>query len=688
MSFGTLRLWILGSALMVVAAAAADEPGGGYVVRNVSIVDVERGEVIPRQSVHIVGDRITRIVPTAAELGSKELTVIDGSGLYLMPGLFDAHVHLTASPETFGPMLIANGVTCVRDTGAATDVILALREEASGSDARLPQIVCTGAIVDGDPPVWPFSEACDEPAEARAAVARLAEAGVDQIKVYSLLKKEVFLAAVAEAHQRGLKVTGHVPLKVPLAEALAAGQDCCEHLTGFEKAIGEMVGFQPPPDSHPWAWFAAWAEYPKATKAQLRALAERVQEAGMYQCPTLVVMAGMGRAVDPEKANQDPRMEYVPAALRSFWSGPQYAAMGRNARTAVAHMQSMVGELYRAGVPLMVGTDLANAYVFAGFSVHEEMARFQEAGIPPADVLRAATIVPARFCGLSDSLGTVGEGKTASLVLLRANPLEDVRAASDIESVFLRGRYFDRGALDGLLEDVKTEVAGEKPSGQTVDLSLPGEVVFRGRYRSKFQQFDAGVEDFVITETEDGFHIKAHSQPTGGPQPPSVVVLHVGRDFSSRSAEWRHLTGVPLEATYTREGETILAVARRAGEEIPPQELAMPSDAIFSAPVTAAEFVTMGAADLGVGEGRTFQLVGFGFSNPSWHLYVLEYLLKRHEDTTLTRPGGGEVPARFYTFSLETEWGELKGETWTNDAGVLFKTVLTMPMGSITVELE
>ena len=644
----------------------------GYIIRDVSIVDVEAGIVTDNQFVYIVGDRIHRIAPVFVDAPSDRLKLVDGSGLYLMPGLFDAHVHLSASPDAFGPMLVANGVTCVRDTGAATEVILALRDQAMSSESLLPRIVCTGAIVDGDPPIWPFSHACDEPEEARAAVRKLADAGVDQIKVYSLLKPDVYEAAVSEAHKLGLKATGHVPLEVTLDQAMAVGQDCSEHMTGFERAIGEMAGWQPPDPDSPWAWFGAWSSYPDVPRRQMEAFVGRVAASGMHQCPTIVVMEGIGRAAKPEDANQDPRMAYVSASVRSFWSGARYTAMAENSRAAVKFMKKTVRDLHNAGVPLMIGTDLANPYVFAGSSVHDEMMHFQDAGIPAPDVLRAATVVPARFCGVSDTLGTVQEGKVASLMLVGGNPLLDVRYAADIRGVFLNGRYLDREALDAVMEGVAAAQV-QTVTAETISLELPGEEVFRGRYHSKFQESDGGVEDFLITRDDDGYHLMVHSQPTGGPMPPFVLTYHAAKDFAFRGATWRRLRGEPLEATYTPSDSAITASAQSGDEALPVQTLELGPNMLMSAPATAVDFAALGAAGLSVGESRTFQAVGFGFS--SWKMTVTDYTLTRAED-------------RYYTYSLATDWGEFTGEMWTDDIGMVLKSIMKMPMGTITIVLE
>ena len=247
---------------------------------------------------------------------------------------------------------------------------------------------------------------------------------------------------------------------------MEVGQDCCEHLTGFERAVGELAGWEPP-DTGPWAWFSAWTEYDKIPPDDLRVLFERLKVSGMVQCPTLVVMKSIGRAAEPDEVKQDPKMAYVPTSLRAFWSSPQYEAMGDRARETLPFMQSMVGDLHRAGITLLVGTDLANPYVFAGFAVHEEMAMFRQAGISNLDVLRAATIVPAEFCGVSDDLGTVAEGKIASMVLVDGNPLDDIANAARVRGVFLRGRHFDRDALDALLAGVLGFGFGSASSSET-----------------------------------------------------------------------------------------------------------------------------------------------------------------------------------------------------------------------------
>jgi imidazolonepropionase-like amidohydrolase len=322
-------------------------------------------------------------------------------------------------------------------------------------------MICTGAIIDGKPPIWPFSEVCDTPDEGRAAVRKLVEAGVNQIKVYSRLKLDVYQAIAEESKKQNIKFVGHVPEAVTLEEAMKAGQYINEHLTGFGAEIVRMAETPTPstldskvPD---FVAIKAWSLLPKVERKLLDEFTKRVAESGMVQCPTLVVHDGIskvGRSGDKD----EPRMKYVSPHMRSFWDSALY-------RDFPAHLtefkQQMVGELHRAGATLIIGTDLANPYVFAGSAVHEEMELFAKAGISPGDVLKAATITPARVCGVADRLGTVSEGKNASLVLLRADPLEKISNAREIEAVFLRGQFFDRTALLGLLENAEQEASKE-----------------------------------------------------------------------------------------------------------------------------------------------------------------------------------------------------------------------------------
>ncbi len=654
-------------------------------VRNVHVVDVMAGALIEGRDVIIEDSKIAAVTPTGQVEHKDDTALIDGSGRFLMPGLFDSHVHYV-SEETFGPLMIAHGVTFVRDMGSPTGHILQLRDRLNRGEALGPEMIATGAIVDGDPPIWPFSEPVDTAEEARAAVRKLAQAGVDQIKVYAKLSPETHRAAVEEAIALGLKPVGHVPMSMRLEEALAAGQVGFEHLDGFGELIAEAAGEAIELPRSFRKSFTSWALYPKADRAKLLSIYERLREAKIVICPTIVVFRGLSRST--ESGESEPWLEYVPAYLRSFWSGPSYALAAEGARKMVPVMQQVVAELHKTGVTLICGTDLANPYVFAGIAVHEEMAFFQEAGIPTADVLRSATITPATFFGVAKRLGTVEVGKTASLVLVSANPLTDVRNALRIEGVFLRGKHYDKPALAKLLADTKAVVSPmpAPTKAEPVGLELPGEVIRRGTYRSKFGEWDAGTETFIVTKDGEGFHIRTHLKPKGGPTQPSIGTFRFDHQYRLRDAVWEQLVTNKPKATYTvKEGKIL---ARHVADDSEPQEQTMdlPEDWLFGGPFYANEFATNRSMKMAVGESKTFKTVSFGY--PNWRLVPNDITVTRHADRLLDESSEAKKNLQYYTSAFDTPMGKFTGEAWVDDDGFIVKSVVKMPFGVISAALD
>jgi imidazolonepropionase-like amidohydrolase len=380
--------------------------------------------------------------------------VIDGQGLYLMPGLVDAHVHYF-DPAIFGRLMIANGVLLVRDMGMPTEYILKLRDELNRGETLGPEMIAAGAILDGSPPVIPaISLGLTTPEEGRTAVRKQAEAGVDMIKVYSRLDKEVFLAIADEARKVGLKVVGHVPDSIYIEDAAAAGLRSIEHWFGFEEVIAKLLGESDKLNHSSMGSDAGFLlRLGEVDPQALQDFYQRLRASGVTVVPTVVTFKNWPN-VDTLETQSLPNGEYISQNLLSMWKA-QWAGQSEFPDLLWQNWAHMVKEMNKAGVPLMVGTDLAVPGIIPGYSVHEEMAIWQETGIPPADVLRSATLVPVQFMGLDDHLGTVAEGKTASLVLVKANPLEDIRNAQSVEAVFLRGKYYSRDALNRLLNEAR-----------------------------------------------------------------------------------------------------------------------------------------------------------------------------------------------------------------------------------------
>jgi len=424
-------------------------------VTSVTIVDVERGSLLPDRTVLVEGDRIKRICQNDEPSSPERSLAIDGHGLYLIPGLVDAHIHFL-DPPTFGPMMVVYGVTLVRDMGNSSDQAVTLRSRLQRGEILGPEMITTGSILDGAPPsIPPITIACRTPEEGRNAVQKQAASGVDQIKVYSGLEKEVFFAIADEAQRLGLKVVGHVPESVYIEEAAARGQRSCEHLFGFGKMVAKLLGEPVKLKSDGMGsdvdYFARLSE---VDRNEMQKSLDNIRGHDMAVCPTIVVFKH-GTHLKDTLAGKHPMAEYISPVIRGMWDSVWGRSQQDRMEGVWRNMQAFVRILHDAGVTMMVGTDLLFPGVIPGYSVHEEIALWQDAGVPPTDVLRSATIVPARFVGLGHRLGTIAEGKTASMVLVRGNPLEDVRNAGKIEGVFLRGRYFNRDELDQLMQETK-----------------------------------------------------------------------------------------------------------------------------------------------------------------------------------------------------------------------------------------
>ncbi len=449
------REWLIFAAVSWCQDAAQQRPAhtGRIVIRGVAVVDVDKGVLIENQDVVIRGENVEAIVAGDSFSAGDEDEIVDGSSRFLIPALVDAHVHF-ADPQNFAEMCLVHGVTLVRDLGGETGQVLKNRADLESGAMLGPQMLVTGAILDGKPPIWPFSRVCNSAEEAAANADYLIEQGVDQVKVYSMLKSEAHAAIIETAHSLGVLAVGHVPVSVTLEEAIERGQNEVQHLTGFGDCLGRLAGRKRAADYV--QDFSNLDAFEELTSEQYAPLFAKIKAAGMAQCPTLIVYQSMATMLDP-KVDEDPRLQCIAPYIHSFWKSGRYE-FAKYAGEIVPVMQKIVKALHEAEVPLICGSDLANAYVFPGESLHQEMALFQEAGIAPAEALRSATIRPCRHFGIEDRLGSIAAGRTASLVLLGRNPLEDVRNTQAIEAVFLRGRYLSRTALDDLQEGVRRRV--------------------------------------------------------------------------------------------------------------------------------------------------------------------------------------------------------------------------------------
>jgi imidazolonepropionase-like amidohydrolase len=444
------------------------------VFTHVTVIDATGSPPKPDMTVMIFGNRITVIGKTAAVSIPKEAQVIDATGKFLIPGLWDMHVHWYEYDKLYLRLFTANGVTGVRIMWGAP-IHFQWRKKIRDGNLLGPRMVIASTIVDGPKPIWPASIAVANATEARQAVIKLKQDGYDFIKVYSVLPREAYFAIADEAKKQGLEFAGHVPFSVSAAEASDAGQRSIEHLTGILAACSSReeelrknyvdAYFNPPPGQR--------LPGPAQTRPLNRMMLEtfspekaaiffaRLKRNHTWQCPTFTVLRSGAFINDPNFRN-DPRLKYMPRQLRVQWDpSTDFRFKGRTAedfdlsRLVYKKLIEVVGMMNRAHVEFLAGTDVSNPYCFPGFSLHDELALLVDAGLSPMEALQSATLNPARFLGKEKDLGTIEKDKIADLVLLEANPLEDIRSTAKINSVVLNGRLLDRKALDQLLTEVE-----------------------------------------------------------------------------------------------------------------------------------------------------------------------------------------------------------------------------------------
>lgn len=432
-------------------------------ITHVTVIDTETGAEATDQTVIISGDRIAAVQSTAVQIPAGAV-VVDATGKYLIPGLWDMHVHGVSDVRAGWsyPLYIANGVTGVRDMWGPSNANK-FRAHLAGKKHDAPHLYLASPIVDGNPPVWPGSIVVIKPEQGRKVVDEQKRNGADFIKVYNRLNRDTYFAIADESKRRQIPFAGHVPLDITAWEATAAGQRSIEHLTGIAPACSSqeaqlavrLAQGSNPRERNPLL-LQAWRRYSEEKCQRLLAEFKKNQT---WQVPTLTVLRSQGR-LDDAQFIRDPRLRHVPFQVRERWDPLSNsfafrawsAADFARSRELFEYDKKMVGTMFRAGVPMLAGTDTQNPYCFPGFSLHDELALLVESGVTPLGALQMATRNPASFMNAADRFGSVTTGKIADLVLLDADPLQDIHNTTRIRAVFLAGKYFDRAALDKLLK--------------------------------------------------------------------------------------------------------------------------------------------------------------------------------------------------------------------------------------------
>lgn len=411
----------------------------------------------------------------------KDELLLDGRGKFLIPGLWDMHTHVAGisadpawSKNVLLPLLVANGITGIRDMGGDLRALQEWRSEIAAGALLGPQIVAAGPMLVPSPAPGtakandPSILEVGSPAEARAAVDALQKQGADFIKVIQL-SRESYFAVAEESKKDGITFAGHIPMNVTASEASAAGQKSIEHIiysslaldcssqeADLRRRLQEAAEKKDGSDD---------AVYDDADKTfspeKAAALWTTFINNDTWVTPTLYPVSTLARA--PQESPDDPLLAYVPLALQKQWR-----PVGPPSRRALADAawwerryendRKLTGEMHRAGVRLLAGSDSLDRYVFPGRSLHYELRELVAAGLTPQEALQTAIENPAEFLGRKD-IGSIAPGRRADMVMLDANPSQNIENTQKISGVVLAGQFLSRKNLDALLENARATAA-------------------------------------------------------------------------------------------------------------------------------------------------------------------------------------------------------------------------------------
>jgi imidazolonepropionase-like amidohydrolase len=425
-------------------------PPDGLALVGATLIDGSGGPGLPDAAIVVRRGRIESIGTRAGFELPPRTVEVDVSGHWIIPGLIDSHAHV--EPWAL-PRYLAWGVTTVRDLHGGLDSILHLRNRVNLGAVAGPRIYSAGAMIDGLPTTYPDALGANDPREARKAVDRLVNAGVDLIKVYTRVDPTLLHAVIDEAHTFNLRVTGHLGL-TDAVTAAKAGIFSIEHLTGVPEA--SMADASSLHAAHYRGFFPGWTAFERSwaglDTAALRRVAVELAAHHVMMVPTLVLHETFSRLDDPAVL-QDTMLRAVPELQQQRWNVPDmvrragWTAEDFPAFRAARPVQDRFLRMFvAAGGQIATGTDASNQLLIPGYSEHRELELLVGAGFSPRDALLAATRNGALLLGV-DSLGLLAPGKVADLLVLTRDPLADIRNTLAIDRVMLRGALLSADSI-------------------------------------------------------------------------------------------------------------------------------------------------------------------------------------------------------------------------------------------------
>ena len=453
-------------------------PEDSYVIKNISIIDPIDG-LQSNKHVVITIDIITLILDNDDEIIANDDNTIDATGKYLIPGLWDAHIHFSfdtnLAPYMPG-LFLAHGVTSVRDTGGPIDLVVKMKDLSLNDSIKNPNVYIAGPLIDGTPNVYNNSSPSfpllsienNDIIEIESNVLGIVDREVDFLKAYEMLTENQFLALMRIAKKRNLNVTGHIPLSMTLFSAVNSGLNGIEHLRNLALSVAsnsdelykERLELLKNPDDLPGSDLRSLIH----SKQRMRALdsidynkfeeaADLLVSKNVWQTPTLLLYRNFSQRTytDPSFI---PELNKLPNQIKQKWIKEiteTATIVDKNGLRYSKWLESTVGKLHKKNVPFMAGTDTPIGYLIPGRSLHIELEVLVESGFSNLEAIKTATVNPATFFGIQDKTGRIKNGYKADLVILNSNPLDLIRNTQDISSVIKNGHLLSRKSLDSLM---------------------------------------------------------------------------------------------------------------------------------------------------------------------------------------------------------------------------------------------
>ena len=433
------------------------------VLSNCNIIDTKSGEIFENSDIWIKEDKIVKITGHNKFLRSTD-TLIDATDKYVIPGLWDMHAHVV-DYDWVPNLYTALGVTGLRIMNGGPSKLADIKENRKDGFYKGFEFLYSSPITDGPGETWPGARVASNPDEGRELVRDYYKEGYDFVKVYNFLSIDTYLAIADECNKLDYPFVGHVPYGITTEEAILAGQKSIEHSLGLQHGISDFKSFHSKNKNF---------DYNQYSEAFLKAFDSTLKDniltitksEDTWFCPTLANLKAyiITKEID-SMFRIDKRLKYIPKEEQNYWFGdvteegtPSYLAANENwAETEKAVFElrmSYLRPMLDNGTKFLAGTDTGNPNIYPGFTLHEELQLFVEAGFTELEALQTATLNPAIFVKREDELGTLEEGKIANILILDKNPLKNIKNTLTINGLIRRGEYFGKDKLNKLLSDL------------------------------------------------------------------------------------------------------------------------------------------------------------------------------------------------------------------------------------------